>query len=74
MIVIRMPLRLTCNQAGALPIARQDRQLVLADRLATETALSGLPGMPKIRCADSDAARDGAAMRQWRQPTADRTD
>ena len=68
----RIPLRLTCKQASALLIAREDRHLPLSDRVALKLHLLACEACPKF-AAQITVLR--AAMRQWRHPTgqADKT-
>ena len=61
----RIPLRLTCKQASALLIAREDRDLALADRVALKLHLLACEACPKFA---SQIAVLRAAMRQWRHP------
>lgn len=62
----RIPLRLTCKQASALLIAREDRSLPLPDRVALKLHLMACEACPKFA---AQIAVLRTAMRKWRHPT-----
>lgn len=61
----RIPLRLTCKEASALLIAREDRPLGVLERLALKLHLLACQACPKFAAQISTLR---AAMQKWRQP------
>lgn len=57
------PLRLTCQQAAALMLAREDRALPLADRAALRLHLVICKACPRF---ESQLLTMRHAMKQWR--------
>jgi hypothetical protein len=61
-----MPLRRTCKQVAAILVAREDRALGLADRLALRLHLAACDACPKFE-RQMLMLRNG--LRQWRNYT-----
>jgi hypothetical protein len=61
-----MPLRRTCKEVAALLVAREDRALGLADRLALRLHLAACDACPKFE-RQMLMLRNG--LRQWRNYT-----
>ena len=62
-----MPLRRTCKEVAAILVAREDRDLGLADRLALRLHLAMCDACPKFE-RQMLTLRNG--LRQWRNYTA----
>jgi hypothetical protein len=61
-----MPLRRTCKEVAAILVAREDRALGLADRLALRLHLAACDACPKFE-RQMLMLRNG--LRQWRNYT-----
>ena len=62
-----MPLRRTCREVAAILVAREDRQLGLADRIALRLHLAACEACPKF---ERQILMMRSQMKQWRNYTA----
>ena len=60
------PFRRTCKEVSALLVAREDRELPLADRLALRLHMAMCEACPKF---EQQMLTMRNAMKQWRQYT-----
>jgi hypothetical protein len=65
-IKIVIPLRRTCKEAAALMVAREDRALALADRLALRLHLLACKACPRF---ERQILSMKSSLKQWRNYT-----